>query len=263
MPIRGVSRTGQNHYLLTMAFPTDTSATAAPESHGPGGTWWGDFRAGLHDGLGMFYGCLIFGMLCGSAAKAAGLDLLQATLMSAAVFAGTAQFAAFAVWSPDMPYLVIVISVAMVCSRLFLMGLSLSPHLRSLPLPGQTWCAFLVNDGGWALTMGASHVRHRAAYYLGTSSPLYILWVAGTALGVLVAGMLDPVTAAALAFSGMVFLAIIIGIVLRGIDAPRLPMVVSAVSAVLLDGTMGAGPATLMAIGAGALVAVAGEMVRK
>jgi|GEM_PF-552144 len=244
-----------------MAFPTDTSAAPVAENHDPGASWWDDFRSGMRDAIGMFFGCIIFGALFGSAASVAGLDLIQAALMSTTVFAGTAQFAALAVWSPDMPYVAIVISAAMVCSRLFLMGLSLSPNLRGLSLPGQAFSAFLVNDGGWALTMGASHIRHRAAYFLGTSAPLYGLWVAGTMVGVIAAGMLDPVTAAALAFSGMVFLAIIIGIVIRGIDAPRLPMAVAAIAAVLLDGKVEPGAAVLLAIGAGALVAVAGAFL--
>ncbi len=218
--------------------------------------------AGMQDSAGMLFGSLLFGVLFGSAAKVAGLDLPQTVAMSAFIFAGTAQFATLALWSPDMPLFAIAVSTAMVTSRLTLMGLTLAPMVRALPGVAKGPAVFLINDAAWVLTLQARSVPSKGAYYFGVSAPLYILWVLATVFGVMIAGVFDPVTTKALAFAGIVFLSILVGMVVRGVDAPRPPLVVAAVVAIGLDGVVSAGASVLVSVAAGAITAIAAEMAR-
>ncbi|MEC9268711.1 MAG: AzlC family ABC transporter permease [Pseudomonadota bacterium] len=238
-----------------MAFPTDMTGT-------PPGCSGASFLAGIRDASGMFFGALLFGILFGSAASVAGLDMGQTVAMSAFIFAGTAQFATLALWSDQMPYFAILISAAMVTSRLTLMGLSLGPTIRGLSGPLRLPAIFVINDAAWALTLQAKSIPNKSAYYLGVSAPMYVIWVAATAVGVFSAGLFDPVTAKSLAFAGIVFLSILVGVVVRGVDAPRAPLAVSAGVGIALDGVIEPGAAVLVAVAAGAVTALASEVMR-
>lgn len=221
-----------------------------------------DFLAGARDASGMFFGAAMFGLLFGSAATAAGLDILQAMSMSALIFAGTAQFATLALWGEQLPLAAMAISAAMVTSRLALMGLSLAPSVREMPWPLRPVAAFLINDPAWALTLQGRYQSSRAAYFFGVSAPMYAIWVGASAVGVIVAGLVDPVTSQALAFAGLVFLANLIGVVVRGVDAPRAPLVVAAAIGIALDGVIDQGASVLVAVAGGAITAMATEVAR-
>lgn len=240
-----------------MAYMETDNASPNPTPN----AWSISFMAGLRDASGMFFGALLFGILFGSAGSVAGLDALQTISMSAFVFAGTAQFASLTLWAEDMPYFAILITAAMVTLRLTLMGLSLAPAIRGLPGPLRLPGVFIINDPAWALTMQSPSVPDKAAYYMGVSGPMYAIWVGATILGVFAAGLFDPVTAQALAFAGIVFLSILVGMVVRGVDAPRAPLAVSAVVAIALDGIVAPGPLVLIAVGLGALTAIVSEVL--
>jgi predicted branched-subunit amino acid permease len=213
-------------------------------------------REGARDAFGMFVGSAIFGALFGSAAAGAGLEMPQAVAMSALIFAGTAQFSTLTLWQADPPLFAILVSAALVMSRLALMGLSLGPAIRTLPVPSRAAAVFLLNDAAWALSKARRGGSRPMAYYFGVSAPIYTIWVVFTTLGFVTAGLVDPVTAKALSFAGIIFLAILVGIVVRGVDAPRAPLAVSAIAAIALDGAVPPGPALLIAVAAGAAVAI-------
>ena len=205
---------------------------------------------------------MLFGLLFGSAATVAGLTMPQTVSMSAFIFAGTAQFSTLALWQPDMPLFAVAVSVAMVTSRLTLMGLSLAPTIRSMPPWIKPAGVFVINDAAWVLTLQARSVSSKAGYFFGISAPMYTLWVAATVVGVFLAGFFDPVTAKSLAFAGIVFLSVLVGMVVRGVDAPRPPLVVAALVGIALDGVLATGPAILVAVAAGGITALAVEMAR-
>lgn len=242
-----------------MAFTTETQNVSPDPA---ASAWRVSFVAGLRDASGMFFGALLFGILFGSAGSVAGLDMMQTISMSAFVFAGTAQFASLTLWAEQMPFFAIVVTAAMVTLRLTLMGLSLAPAIRGLPRPLRLPGVFIINDPAWALTMQRPSVPDKAAYYMGVSGPMYAIWVGATVLGVFAAGLFDPVTAKALAFAGIVFLSILVGMVVRGVDAPKAPLAVSAALAIALDGIVEPGPVVLIAVGVGAITAIVSEVLR-
>jgi len=58
-----------------------------------------------------------FGLILGALSTDKGLSPLESTLMSALVFAGSAQFVAAGLWQHPIPILVIVASTALINSR--------------------------------------------------------------------------------------------------------------------------------------------------
>lgn len=78
--------------------------------------------------------------------------------------------------------------------RHLLMGASLAPYMRRLPVPLQAVLAFGMVDESYALTM--DRVRKKAydpAYQLGSNLLFYIVWVTSTAAGSLMGeGIADP-----------------------------------------------------------------------
>jgi len=71
-----------------------------------------------------------FGMVCGVAAQ--GLSLAEATLMSALVYAGSAQLLALSHWASPAPVLAATVASFVVNLRLALMGPVLGPWLDRL-----------------------------------------------------------------------------------------------------------------------------------
>jgi predicted branched-subunit amino acid permease len=212
------------------------------------------FLAGWRDtrSLGLVAG--LFGMLFGIAAVAADMAPATAVLLSATVLAGSAQFAALALWEAPIPFLVLAVTTALVGARHILMGITLAPIARPAPR-WQRWAAVaILTDFNWAMTVTAPPERRRFAYFLGSGLWLYALWNLGTVAGVLVPDLLDAETRAAAAGAGTLFLAGLATVLVTGAGRPGLaPVAAAAVAAWLTDAGLGATAAPAAAVGAGGL----------
>lgn len=76
----------------------------------------------------------VFGAAFGLAALQHGLSAASALGMSTLVFAGAAQFAVLDLWGPQVPMLALVLTVFAINARHLLMGATLYPWLRQLPI---------------------------------------------------------------------------------------------------------------------------------
>jgi 4-azaleucine resistance transporter AzlC len=139
----------------------------------------------------------LFGIAFGSFAAQKGLTFLEASLMTALMFAGASQFVATEIWSHPLPAAAIVtlcLVTAAINMRFILMTASLRPWLGALP-PRQTYPALAVlTEPGWFIAL-----RYRAegggdaATLLGSGVALWIVWIAGTMAGHLVGSLVaDP-----------------------------------------------------------------------
>jgi predicted branched-subunit amino acid permease len=117
----------------------------------------------------------------GVVAQDAGLTALDAIVMSAIVFAGSAQFAAIAILGGGGTVAAAVGAAALMNSRFLPMGAALAPSLPGGPLKraaqGQT-----VVDASWALAVRSDGSFDRWLLF-GASSIQYVTWVGGTILG--------------------------------------------------------------------------------
>jgi len=217
----------------------------------------GAFRAGVRDSraLGLVAG--LFGLLFGVAAVAAGLAPITAMALSAGVMAGSAQFAALALWQSPMPFGLLVLTTALVGARHVLMGIGLAPITRSLPR-WQRWAGVaLMTDFNWAITVTAPPERRRFAYFLGSGLWLYVLWNLGTVTGALVPDLLESEQRRAAAAAGTLFLTALVAALAVSAGRPSLlPVAAAAGAAWVTDAELGATAAPAAAIVAGAVVYV-------
>ncbi len=145
----------------------------------PRAAFWAGVRAGTPYALAGSVLSLSFGVL----ARQAGFSALGAIVMSAVVFAGSAQFAALAVIAQGGGLPAALGAATLVHSRFLPMGIALAPSLPGGPLrraaEGQT-----VVDASWAMANRGDGSFDRP-FLFGSSAPQYLSWVGGTAVGAL------------------------------------------------------------------------------
>ena len=145
------------------------------------------FKAGVPYALAGFLISLSFGVL----ALDAGLPRLAVIVMSAIVFAGSAQFAALAVVTSGGGIGAAVVAASLMNSRFLPMGIALAPSLPGGPLKraaqGQT-----VVDSSWALAARGDGTFDRW-FLFGSTIPQYVTWATGTLVGVFAGDIIgDP-----------------------------------------------------------------------
>lgn len=177
----------------TREFEATVDTTAGPPGDPilctPAGAMAGARRA-LPLGVSVFAVGAVFGVL----ARQVGLGLPGALLMSALVFAGSAQFVALGLWAAPLPVVAIVLTTLVVNLRHVLMGAALRPWLGRLPAALAYTLAFFMVDESWALTMGDLAAGGRdLAFLAGSGALLFVAWVGATLVGVTVGAALgDP-----------------------------------------------------------------------
>jgi 4-azaleucine resistance transporter AzlC len=145
------------------------------------------FREGLRASTPYAVASLLLSFSFGAVAVAAGLSPWAAVVMSAIVYAGSAQFASIGILSAGGGIGAAVAAAALMNSRFLPMGVALGPSLPGgrlkRALQGQT-----VVDSSWALALREDGSFDRA-FLFGHSAGQYVCWVSGTALGVLGGGV--------------------------------------------------------------------------
>ncbi|HEX2039608.1 MAG TPA: AzlC family ABC transporter permease [Acidimicrobiales bacterium] len=125
----------------------------------------------------------VFGVSFGVLARAEGLPAWQAALMSATVFAGSAQFAAVSVLADGGSALAAVVSGALLNSRYIATGVAVAGSLPGNRLR-RVLLGQLVVDESFALGAAAGEPgRPHAPTLLRAGAVLWVAWVGGTVLG--------------------------------------------------------------------------------
>jgi 4-azaleucine resistance transporter AzlC len=141
------------------------------------------FRAGLRAGVPYAVAGAIVALSFGVLAREAGFSAVGAIVMSAIVFAGSAQFAAVSIIAGGGGVGAAIGAAALMNSRFLPMGIALAPSLRGGTLTrgaqGQT-----VVDASWAMA-GQGEGRFDRHFLFGASTVQYVTWVGGTVVGVL------------------------------------------------------------------------------
>jgi 4-azaleucine resistance transporter AzlC len=144
-------------------------------------------RAGVPFGIAAGLLALSFGVV----AQGAGLSAVAAIVMSAIVFAGSAQFAAIAILASGGTAGAAVAAAAMMNSRFLPMGVALAPSLPGGPLFRATQGQAVV-DASWALAARGDGSFDRGLLF-GSSAVQYVSWVSGTIAGAIFGDALgDP-----------------------------------------------------------------------
>ncbi len=149
-------------------------------------------RDGAFDAIPVSLAVAPFGLVLGALAVQAGLSPAEVGLMSALVFAGSAQFVAVDLWQTPAPVGVLALTALLVNLRHVLMGAALSPKLGAFPPRLTAPAVFLMADEIWALGMRRAIDRTLTpSYWFGLGLLFYANWFLWTLAGALVGAVID------------------------------------------------------------------------
>ncbi|WP_260961008.1 AzlC family ABC transporter permease [Pseudomonas citri] len=185
-------------------------------------------------------GFVPFALVLGAQASQKGLRVFEVALMTGLNFGGGSEFAAIEIWASPPQVWVIVAMTLLVNSRHLLMGATLAPYLKHLPLKKALPSLFFMCDESWAMGLddaqrNRDHLgqpRFSLAYYLGLSLCLWLTWIIFTTLGAAIGPVLGDLHTYGfdMAFAA-VFLVLLRGM-WRGVRA-ALPWLFSLLTAAL------------------------------
>lgn len=151
--------------------------TEHPAQRTPREAWRAGLRAGAPYALAGGLLSVSFGVL----ALQAGFSVVGAIVMSAIVFAGSAQFAAISIIVQGGGLGAALGAATLMHSRFLPMGIALAPSLRGGPLrraaEGQA-----VVDASWAMAHRGDGTFDRH-FLFGATAVQYVTWVSGTVIG--------------------------------------------------------------------------------
>jgi 4-azaleucine resistance transporter AzlC len=186
--------------------------------------------------LGLATGLAPLGLLFGAAAASAGFSPLAAVLLSALVFAGGAQFAAVGLAGTGAAVLAIVLLVAVINSRYFLLSAAALDLARpAAPTRLQrVLLALGVVDESYALQAAWAKGRRVAVQgLLAVSATLWAVWVLSTLAGAYVGRLVPDLVPFGLDY---ILPGIFVG--LLGIFADTRPRLLAGIAALAVAGAL-------------------------
>lgn len=149
------------------------------------------FWAGVRDISPILLGIFPFSLIAGVAQIGAGLEPFPAVAMSIIVFAGAAQLATADLLGNNAPAVIICLTALIINLRFVMYSASLSPHFSGISRFWKWISAYLLTDQGYAVSIIRYSQQHHLPgqklwFYLGCAIPLWVLWLIGTVIGVIV-----------------------------------------------------------------------------
>jgi predicted branched-subunit amino acid permease len=127
---------------------------------------------------------IAFGLAFGALAHDRGISLIETALMSALVFAGSAQYPAVLAWTHPPAALPILLTTFAINARHLLFGAALRSWLEGLGPLKSYGSLFFLTDANWLLAMRErAKGKWDAALLLGGGLAMCAGWTAGTVLG--------------------------------------------------------------------------------
>ena len=214
------------------------------------------FLAGVRDCLPVVLGYLAIGLAFGVVARTAGLSVLEATLMSVLLYAGSAQFITVGLIAAGAPALATIVTVALVNIRHLFYSAALAPHLHRAPLWKNLLAGIELTDETFALAASrlgtGAAVQH--SWLFGVNVTAQLTWVTATCVGALLGQRVSNVSALGLDFALTAMFAALL--VLQIVHRPRLRISIGvAIAAALVAVAGGLLLSTSWAIVAAAVVA--------
>lgn len=198
------------------------------------------FIEGMRDCITLSLAGIVFGLAFGVLAHVHSMSFLHSLVMSASVYAGTAQMVSLAYWHINhLPLLTILLTTSIICMRFFLMSMTLYPVLHEVPKWKIYLGLLLLVDECWALTL----IKRRKVeldhpslfqYYLGAAMAFYLAFVIGTPIGYYLGNIIHDPSKFGIDFALIaIFLALLIGM-WRG-KADAVPWFIAGATAVVFD----------------------------
>ncbi|HWK68564.1 MAG TPA: AzlC family ABC transporter permease [Rhizobiaceae bacterium] len=213
---------------------------------------WAEFRKGVVVSLPAIAAAAPFAILLGALSADKGLSVPETGLMSALVFAGSAQFIALDAWQAPPAWLAIGAGTLVVNLRHVFMSASVLRHMAAFPRWLRAAAMLFLADEIWAFAEArAARQRLTPAFYAGLVAFFYANWVISTMIGGLAGRLISDPRAWGFDFA---FIAIFIGLIMGFRERPgfAVTLLASAAAAILVH-LISPGP---MSIAVGALAGV-------
>ncbi|HQU67623.1 MAG TPA: AzlC family ABC transporter permease [Albidovulum sp.] len=217
-----------------------------------------ELLAGAKDITPLAIGVGIYGLAFGVLAAQAGMDGLHTGMMSAIVFAGSSQIVAIERIVAGAGAGAAVIAGIALNLRLLLITASLRDQFRGRPAWQVALGAHMAADENWAMMHAAQNAGRPAGYwyFVGGGLVQFVLWIAATATGAVLASAIPEPRALGIDFAfAAAFIAILRGL-WRGAAIDLLPWGVSVAVAAAMVGLTPLDPSwSLIAAGLSGAVA--------
>lgn len=199
-----------------------------------------------------------FAILFGALAVDNGFSVAEATLMSATIYGGASQLVGIELFGQHVAPWLVVLSIFAVNFRHVLYSAAVGKHIDHWPFLKQVIGYFFLVDPQYAEAerRGESGREVTFAWYMGMALPIYVFWVAESALGALFGRLIPDPHAIGLDFLLPIYF---LGLVMSFRKRPRwLPIVVaSAVASMIAYRTVGSPWHVTIGALAGVLLAAA------
>lgn len=187
-----------------------TDIAASPDSR------MDQFLAGARACVPVAISVAAYGLVWGVLARGAGLSLLEVIMMSALVFAGSAQFVALDLWTTApaaLPIGALVLAALIVNLRYLLLTATLRPLYPAKGLLGGAFSMYLVTDENWAMTVAAmARGQGSVAFLMGGGALAWMAWMCTNLVGYGLGSAIDDPARWGLDFAfTATFLALLLG----------------------------------------------------
>lgn len=218
----------------------------------------GQFWRGVRMSVPVVVASAPFAILFGALAVDNGLSVYEATFMSATIYAGASQLVGIELFGQNVAPWLVVLSIFAVNFRHVLYSAAVGQFISHWSVFRQAFGYFFLVDPQYAETerLGESGERVSFAWYMGMATPIYVFWVAESALGALFGRLIPNPHALGLDFLLPIYF---LGLVMSFRKRSRwLPIVVaSAVASMIAYKTIGSPWHVTVGALAGVLLAAA------
>jgi 4-azaleucine resistance transporter AzlC len=193
-----------------------------------------EFLSGMRRSVPVLIAVLPFGLLFGALAVDNGFSVAEAVLMSATVYGGASQMVGIELFGQKIAPWLVVLSIFAVNFRHVLYSAALGRRITGWTLAQKALAFFLLIDPQYAETERKAENGGGVsfAWYLGLAAPIWLAWVAESAIGAYFGGLISDPHALGLDFLLPIYF---LGLVMGFRKRPRwLPVViVSAVASIV------------------------------
>ncbi len=193
-----------------------------------------DIKVAVWDSVGIGFSVGLFGALFAAAAIAEGVSFSETLILSALVFAGTAQFTALAVWGDAMPLMTVVISAFLVSSRHVFMGIVVGHEFRKQTFLRRYCGLFVLCDMGYVLGVKADHVESKFVYIVAVGVVVYTFWLLETFAGLLLTQFVQTAVIESLAYAGIMFFGLLVVLLVKSNKGFVSPIIVASMATLTL-----------------------------
>lgn len=175
---------------------TITGSSPVGDTAGYAGT---SFLAGARAGIPIFVGYFTASIAFGLLAQNSRIPLAEGVLMSMTNFAGASQFLAAGLWGQGAAVWEILVGIALINLRYFLMGASLGRKLEKSTILQRSAVGFGITDETFSVAMISGEKVLTRRFFAGTALVSWSGWVSGTLTGYLFGSILPVSIQAAFA----------------------------------------------------------------